>query len=92
MDYGENIHIGRNVEINTNCVFLDCNTITIGDFYGIGLGVHIYTVFHPTITDERIDKNNSFWKSQTSPVKIEQNVWIGGGCIILPGKIIRNKN
>lgn len=26
VDYGENIHIGRNVEINMNCVFLDCNT------------------------------------------------------------------
>ena len=36
VDYGENIHIGRNVEINMNCVFLDCNTITIGDYSGIG--------------------------------------------------------
>ncbi|MEG2820992.1 MAG: maltose acetyltransferase domain-containing protein, partial [Muribaculaceae bacterium] len=32
VDYGDNIHIGNNVEINMNCVFLDCNTITIGDF------------------------------------------------------------
>ena len=24
VDYGENIHIGKNVEINMNCVFLDC--------------------------------------------------------------------
>ena len=27
VDYGENIHIGKNVEINMNCVFLDCNKI-----------------------------------------------------------------
>ena len=66
VDYGENIHIGKNVEINMNCVFLDCNLITIGDFSGIGPGVHIYTVFHPTNPDERIDKNSSFWKSVLS--------------------------
>lgn len=88
VDYGENIHIGKNVEINMNCVFLDCNLITIGDFSGIGPGVHIYTVFHPTNPDERIDKNSSFWKSQTAPVKIGKNVWIGGGRIILPGVTI----
>lgn len=28
VDYGENIHLGNNVEINMNCVFLDCNRIT----------------------------------------------------------------
>lgn len=48
VDYGENIHIGDNVEINMNCVFWDCNRITIGGGNsGIGPGVHIYTVTHP---------------------------------------------
>lgn len=36
VDYGENIHIGHHVEINMNCVFLDCNRITIGNYSGIG--------------------------------------------------------
>ncbi len=85
IDYGENIHIGKNVEINMNCVFLDCNTITIGDFSGIGPGVHIYTVFHPTNPLERMSEGSNFWKSRTAPVNIGKNVWIGGGCIILPG-------
>lgn len=88
VDYGENIHIGKNVEINMNCVFLDCNIITIGDFSGIGPGVHIYTVFHPSDPSERLSKNSNFWKSQTAPVHIGKNVWIGGGCIILPGVTI----
>ena len=35
VDYGENIYIGKNVEINMNCVFLDCNKIVIGDNSGI---------------------------------------------------------
>lgn len=88
VDYGENIHLGNNVEVNMNCVFLDCNRITIGDYSGIGPGVHIYTVFHPTKSSERLSENSTFWKSQTAPVTIGENVWIGGGCILLPGVTI----
>ena len=84
----ENIYIGKNVEINMNCVFLDCNKIVIGDNSGIGPGVHIYTVFHSTKALERTSENSTFWKSQTAPVIIGNNVWIGGGCIILPGVTI----
>lgn len=71
-----------------NCVFLDCNTITIGDYSGIGPGVHIYTVFHHTAPQERLGENSCFWKSLTKPVNIGKNVWIGGGSIILPGVTI----
>lgn len=85
VDYGENIRLGRNVEINMNCVFLDCNTISIGDCSGIGPGVHIYTVFHPTDPAERLSGGSNFWRSRTAPVTIGRNVWIGGGSIILPG-------
>lgn len=92
VDYGENIHIGNNVEINMNCIFLDCNRITIGDNSGIAPGVHIYTVFHPVEAAERLSYNNDnefpFWKSLTAPVTIGNNVWIGGGAIILPGVTI----
>ena len=71
-----------------NCVFLDCNTITIGDYSGIGPGEHIYTVFHHTAPQERLGENSSFWKSLTTPVNIGKNDWIGGGSIILPGVTI----
>lgn len=91
-DYGENIHIGNNVEVNMNCVFLDCNRIVIGDNSGIGPGVHIYTVFHPARAAERLsyakDGGFAFWKTQAVPVVIGKNVWIGGGTIILPGVTI----
>lgn len=85
VDYGENIHIGNNVEINMNCVFLDCNRITIGDNCGIGPGVHIYAVTHPVAPQERLPESGAFWKSYTAPVTLGNNVWIGGGSIILPG-------
>ena len=90
VDYGENIHVGNNVEINMNCVFLDCNKITIGNNSGIAPGVHIYTVFHPVSPSERLSPNSNFWKSQTLPVKIGENVWIGGNSTILPGVTIGN--
>lgn len=92
VDYGENIHLGNNVEVNMNCVFLDCNTITIGDHTGIGPGVHIYTVFHPTDPDERLSRDSNFWRSRTAPVSIGRNVWIGGGSIILPGVTIGDES
>ncbi|MEG1585427.1 MAG: sugar O-acetyltransferase [Bacteroidales bacterium] len=88
VDYGENIHIGNNVEINMNCVFLDCNRISIGNHSGIGPGVQIYTVSHPINPTERLSPTRQFWKSYTAPVTIGSNVWIGGGAIILPGVTI----
>ena len=88
VDYGENIYLGNNVEINMNCVFLDCNRITIGDHSGLGPGVHIYAAFHSTNPKERLSENATLWKSQTAPVTIGKNVWIGGGSIILPGVTI----
>lgn len=92
VDYGENIHLGKQVEINMNCVFLDCNRITIGDHSGIGPGVHIYTVGHPTNPQERLAEGHAFWSSSTAPVTIGRNVWIGGGSIILPGVTIGDES
>lgn len=89
VDYGKFIFLGDNCEINMNCVFLDCNRITIGDNALIAPGVHIYTVSHPLSAKERINKSVNadfpFAVSKTSPVNIGNNVWIGGGSIILPG-------
>lgn len=92
VDYGENIYLGNNCEINTNCVFLDCNRITIGNNSGFGPSVQIYTVGHPVQPEERLAKNVdgvfTFWNSSTNPVTIGNNVWVGGGSIILPGVTI----
>ncbi len=88
VDYGENIHLGNNVEINMNCVFLDCNKITIGDDTGIGPNTQIYTVGHPINARERLSETGGLWKCNSAPVTIGKNVWIGGGSIILPGVTI----
>lgn len=92
VDYGENIHIGNNCEINMGCTFLDCNKITIGDNSGIGPNVQIFAVTHPVNPKERLSQgegdNFPFWLASTAPVTIGSNVWIGGGTIVLPGVTI----
>src|SRR5215212_9626978 len=46
-DYGTNIHIGRAVFCNFNCVILDPARVDIGNNVLLGPGVQIYTVTHP---------------------------------------------
>lgn len=90
VDYGENIYFGNNCEVNMNCIFLDDNEIHIGDNALIAPNVQIYTAFHPTNAIDRFGKPKAdgsfeFCKTQSAPVHIGKNVWIGGGVIILPG-------
>ena len=89
VDYGNNIYFGNNCEVNMNCTFLDDNKIIIGNNALIAPNVQIYTAFHPANAAERFGelKNEGsfeFCKTQTAPVVIGDNVWIGGGAIIMP--------
>ena len=93
VDYGNNIYFGNNCEVNMNCTFLDDNKIIIGDNALIAPNVQIYTAFHPTNAKDRFgemkkDGSFEFCKTQTAPVHIGNNVWIGGGAIIMPGVTI----
>ncbi len=93
VDYGDNIFFGSNCEVNMNCTFLDDNRIVIGDNALIAPNVQIYTAFHPTNARDRFgepkeDGSFAFCKTQTAPVTIGNNVWIGGGAIILPSVTI----
>lgn len=93
VDYGNNIFFGNNCEVNMNCTFLDDNRIVIGDNALIAPNVQIYTAFHPTNAADRFgppreDGSFAFCKTQTAPVIIGNNVWIGGGAILLPGVTI----
>lgn len=93
-DYGQHISIGNNVIININCIFVDCNKITIGNNVLIASNVQIYTATHPVNVNERLldnwsyDNPHAFFNTYALPVTIEDNVWIGGGVIILPGVTI----
>lgn len=93
VDYGENIFFGDNCEVNMGCTFLDDNVIRIGDNALIAPGVQLLTAYHPTNATERFgiptaDGSFSFCKTITAPITIGDNVWIGGGAIVLPGVTI----
>src|ERR1700710_2641935 len=79
-DFGTNIRLGSDVFLNFNCVILDVVAVTIGAGTQIGPAVQIYTADHPR--DPAVRKTGAEFGR---PVSIGQNVWIGGGAIILPG-------
>lgn len=91
-DYGENISIGENTFINTNCMFLDNNKIQIGKNGLIAPYVQIYTAQHPIKASDRLVNQNgsTAYLTQSSPVIIGDNVWIGGNTVISPGVTIGN--
>lgn len=91
VDYGCNISLGAGSLINMNCTLLDTGRITIGEKTLIGPDVKIYTAIHPVSADERIyadEAGRLAIRTQTAPVVIGNNVWIGGGAILLPGVTI----
>ena len=84
--YGRNIHIGDFVYLNFNCTIIDNNEVHIGSHTMIGPVVQIYTAAHPLQAAPR----NQGWEV-ARPIVIEDNVWLGGGAILLPGvRIGRN--
>ena len=91
-EYGKNIFVGDRVIINMNCTFVDNNRIEIGNDVLIASNVQIYTATHSTNARERTmhhwDERKDTCITIAHPVTIEDNVWIGGGAILLPGVTI----
>lgn len=79
-DYGYNLSVGANTFMNFNCVILDVLPVHIGADCQIGPAVQIYTADHPL--DPQLRRSGL---ESGRPVHIGDNVWIGGGAIILPG-------
>ena len=85
-DYGSNIHLGRRVFFNFNCVVLDVCEVTIGDFTLFGPAVQIYTATHPLNAELRRTQESG------KPIAVGSDVWIGGGAILCPGVTIGSKS
>ena len=79
-DYGYNIRIGARTFVNFGLVALDVAPITIGDDVQIGPRVQLLTPTHPIEAEPRRAK----WEA-ARPITIGDNVWLGGGVIVLPG-------
>jgi maltose O-acetyltransferase len=84
--YGQNIYVGDHVFLNVMCTILDCNEVHIGHHVMIGPGVQIYTAAHLLQAESRIQG-----LEEAKSIVIEDNVWVGGSAILLPGvRIGRN--
>lgn len=82
-DYGSNIYLGDRFYMNYGGVILDCNTVHIGNDVLCAPYVQIYTAYHPTNPATRLTG-----RELAAPIRIGNNVWIGGGVIICPGVTI----
>lgn len=80
-DFGANIHVGRNVFINSCCHFQSQGGIWIGDGSLIGHDVVLATLNHAMAPARRAE-------TIASPIHIGQGVWIGSKAAIMPGVTI----
>ena len=78
--YGPNLHLGDGVYLNAGCVVLDTAPVRIGTRSMLGPAVQIYCADHARGLEERRQG-----LERALPVTVGDEVWIGGGAILLPG-------
>ncbi|MFC7548176.1 sugar O-acetyltransferase [Plantactinospora sp. GCM10030261] len=83
VDYGYQTTIGDRTFVNYGAVLLDVARIGIGADVQIGPNVQLLTPTHPVEPGPRRDR----WES-ARPITIGDNVWLGGGAIVLAGVTI----
>jgi maltose O-acetyltransferase len=86
VDFGSNIHLGRNSFWNTGGVALDWGEIRIGDRVNIGPDVKMLAVTHPVCPVQRAGR----FMVRGLPITIGDDVWIGAGAVIRGGVTIGN--
>ncbi|KAG3078216.1 hypothetical protein PI125_g21040 [Phytophthora idaei] len=69
-----------NVQMNFNCVFLDGCPVTIGNRVMLAPNVQLYTANHPLDPEVR-----SSGLEIGKPITIEDDVWICGNVVVVPG-------
>ncbi|MGE3315862.1 MAG: sugar O-acetyltransferase [Planctomycetaceae bacterium] len=79
-DYGYRTQIGARTFANFGLVVLDVAEVIIGDDVQIGPNVQLLTATHPVEPGPRRAK----WEGSL-PIRIGNNVWLGGGVIVCPG-------
>lgn len=80
---GAHTHLGKHVFANFNLTLVDDGNIYIGDDTMIAPNVTIATAGHPINA-----KLRQRGLQYNADVHIGKNVWIGAGCVILPGVTI----
>lgn len=80
--------IGRNTVINSGCVIYTGNGIQIGEEVAIAANCVLAPVNHEYQAKSRLIREQRFRPSKGGIV-IEDDVWIGAGCILFDGSILR---
>lgn len=83
VDYGYNLHLGEHTFANYGLVALDVAPIHVGAHVQIGPGVQLLTPTHPVEPGPRREG----WEGGL-PITVEDNVWLGGGAVVLAGVTI----
>jgi len=79
-DYGAHIRLGPGAYFNFGCVILDCNWVEVGAYCKFGPNVQLYTAYHSV---DPLQRRSDL--EMAAPIRIGENVWVGGGAIIGPG-------
>lgn len=78
-DYGFPISVGAGTFINYDCIILDVVDVEIGAACQLATRVQLLTATHPIDPVAR----RAGWESG-APIRLGDNVWLGGGAIVLP--------
>lgn len=82
IDYGTNVRIAPTAMVNFNCTILDTCLVTVGARTLIGPSVSLYSGTHPLDPEVR---NGTTGPEFGKEIHIDEDCWIGGNVIILPG-------
>jgi maltose O-acetyltransferase len=85
-DYGTNLLLGDRFYANTGCIVLDSAPVTIGDRVLLGPAVQLIAVTHPVEAEPR-----ARGLEYAEPIVVGDDVWLGGGAIVLPGVTIGDR-
>ena len=80
--YGYNIRLGKGVHIEAGCNILDSCTVTIKERTILSPRVSVLSATHPIDPRKR---NGSKGPASAKPITIEEDCWLGGGAVVLPG-------
>ena len=80
--------IGSHSVINSGCVIYTGNGLTIGNHVAIGANCVFAPVNHEFMDKSRLIMEQRFQESRGGIV-IEDDVWIGAGCVLLDGTYLR---
>jgi len=82
IDYGTNVQLGEGSFVNSNCTIIDTCLVSIGARTMLAPNVSLYSGTHPLDPEVRDGLNGPEFGKE---IWIEEDCWIGGNAIILPG-------